>query len=133
MSLMPSTLIAAAASSLSLVLGFVRDVLLANALGTVPVADAFLAAFRLPNAMRRILSEGALNAGLVPIYARLRSDGDVDDARRFAGEAFSATALALAAVTALVEIGAGLVVLLLAAGTVEDPAVHALATVYLRL
>lgn len=132
MSLVQSTLIVAGASSLSRVLGFVRDVLLANALGAGPVADAFLAAFRLPNAVRRILSEGALNAGFVPIYARLRSQESAAAASRFAGEAFSATALALAVVTAAVELGAGLVVLVLAAGTVEDPAVHDLATVYLR-
>jgi putative peptidoglycan lipid II flippase len=71
---MRSTLIVAAASSLSRVLGFVRDVLLASTLGAGPVADAFLAAFRVPNAVRRILSEGALNAGFIPIYARLRSE-----------------------------------------------------------
>ena len=84
MSLMRSTLIVAAASSLSRVLGFVRDVLLANALGAGPVADAFLAAFRVPNAVRRILSEGALNAGFIPIYAGLRSERGSDAAEQFA-------------------------------------------------
>jgi putative peptidoglycan lipid II flippase len=132
MSLVRSTLIVAAASSLSRVLGFVRDVLLASALGAGPVADAFLAAFRVPNAVRRILSEGALNAGFVPIYARLRTEAGPEAAGRFAGQAFSATALALVAITGAVELGAGLVVLLLAAGTVEDPAVHDLAALYLR-
>ena len=132
MSLMRSTLIVAAASCLSRVLGFVRDVLLASALGAGPVADAFLAAFRVPNAVRRILSEGALNAGFVPIYARLRSERGSEAAGRFAGQAFSATALALLAVTAVVELGAGLVVLLVAAGTAEHPAVHELAAFFVR-
>ncbi|MCY4542720.1 MAG: lipid II flippase MurJ, partial [Rhodobacteraceae bacterium] len=48
-------------TSLSRVLGFVRDILFAAVLGAGPVADAFLVAFSLPNMFRRILAEGALN------------------------------------------------------------------------
>src|SRR5262249_11238220 len=50
----------------SRLLGFARDSLIAALLGTGAVADAFLAAFQLVNVVRRLLSEGALNAALVP-------------------------------------------------------------------
>ena len=50
----------------SRLLGFVRDSMIAALLGAGPVADAFLMAFQLVNVVRRLLTEGALNAALVP-------------------------------------------------------------------
>ncbi|HKG84846.1 MAG TPA: lipid II flippase MurJ [Beijerinckiaceae bacterium] len=70
MSLARSTLVVGFATALSRVLGFARDMLIARALGAGAVADAFFIAFRLPNLARRTLSEGALNAGFVPLYLR---------------------------------------------------------------
>jgi putative peptidoglycan lipid II flippase len=58
MSIARSSLIVGLSSALSRLLGFARDVLLAAALGAVPAADAFLAAFRIPNLLRRVLGEG---------------------------------------------------------------------------
>ena len=56
----------------SRLLGFVRDSLVAALLGAGAVADAFLAAFQLVNVIRRLLSEGGLNAALVPAWLRVR-------------------------------------------------------------
>ena len=46
----------------SRLLGFARDSMIAALLGAGPVADAFLVAFQLVNVVRRLLTEGALNA-----------------------------------------------------------------------
>ena len=60
----------------SRLLGFARDSMIAALLGAGPVADAFLAAFQLVNVVRRLLTEGALNAALVPAWLREReTDG----------------------------------------------------------
>ena len=48
----------------SRLLGFLRDAMMAALLGAGPVADAFLVAFQLVNVIRRLLTEGALNAAL---------------------------------------------------------------------
>ena len=53
----------------SRLLGFVRETLIAAALGAGPVADAFYAAFRFPNLFRRLFAEGAFNAAFVPLFA----------------------------------------------------------------
>ena len=50
----------------SRLLGFARDSLIAALLDTNAVADSFLAAFQLVNIMQQLLSEGTLNAALVP-------------------------------------------------------------------
>ncbi len=57
-------------SAASRVLGFVRDALLAYALGGGAAADAFFVAFRLPNAARRLLGEGSLALALIPALTR---------------------------------------------------------------
>lgn len=129
MSLLRSSLLVGAGAVASRLLGFARDILIAGTLGAGPVADAFLAAYQLPNLVRRTLSEGGLNAALVPALARL--DGEA--ARRFAGEALAALALALLALVAAVELSAGLTVLLLAPGLGSDPGTLALAGLYSRL
>ena len=60
----------------SRLLGFVRDSMIAALLGAGPVADAFLVAFQFVNVVRRLLTEGALNAALVPAWLQLReTDG----------------------------------------------------------
>ena len=62
----------------SRILGFIRDSMIAALLGAGPVADAFLVAFQFINVARRSLTEGALNAALVPGYLRIReTEGQV--------------------------------------------------------
>lgn len=72
---------------ISRVLGFVRDILIASFLGTGPVADAWVVAFRFPNLFRRFFAEGAFNSAFVPLYSkRLEGEGPTA-AKSFAEEA----------------------------------------------
>ena len=58
------------ATAASRVLGFVREATIAALLGAGPVADAFYAAFRLPNLFRRLFAEGPFNAAFVPLFTK---------------------------------------------------------------
>ncbi|MGO4524445.1 murein biosynthesis integral membrane protein MurJ [Microvirga sp. 2MCAF35] len=129
MSLIRSSLLVGLGSMASRVLGFVRDMLFAQALGAGPVADAFLAAFRLPNLVRRIVGEGGLNPALIPALSAL----EPDDQATTAGDVMSVFGLALLGLTALVEIGAGLLALALAPGLHDDGGTLALVALYTRL
>ena len=53
-------------TSVSRVLGLVRDQLALGILGAGGINDAFVTAFNLPNLFRRLLGEGALTAAFVP-------------------------------------------------------------------
>src|SRR5215475_16187183 len=86
----------------SRLLGFARDAMIAGLLGTGPVADAFLAAFQLVNVARRLLSEGALNAALVPAWLRLRESNGAEAAAAFAGRVLGTISAALVAATLLI-------------------------------
>lgn len=57
-----------AATAVSRVLGFLRDMVIAQAFGVSAAADAFFVAFRIPNALRELLGEGALSAAFIPVY-----------------------------------------------------------------
>ena len=100
----------------SRLLGFARDSMLAALLGAGPVADAFLAAFQLVNIIRRLLSEGALNAALVPAWLRLRDTQGADAAAAFAGRVLGSVSSALVIVTVLIGIFMPLVISVLAPG-----------------
>lgn len=54
--------------SLSRILGFIRDILIARYVGVSVLSDAFFAAFRLPNFFRRVFAEGAFNSSFIPIF-----------------------------------------------------------------
>ncbi|MEM9579810.1 MAG: murein biosynthesis integral membrane protein MurJ [Pseudomonadota bacterium] len=82
---------------LSRVLGFLRDALILNYLGTGPAYQAFVVAFRLPNMFRRFFAEGAFNMAFVPMFAkRLQAQ---DGAENFAREAFAGLATVLIILT----------------------------------
>ncbi|DAB30665.1 MAG TPA: murein biosynthesis integral membrane protein MurJ, partial [Sulfurimonas sp. UBA12504] len=56
----------------SRVLGFLRDLLTASALGANIYSDIFFIAFKLPNLFRRIFAEGAFTQVFIPAFARSR-------------------------------------------------------------
>ena len=73
----------------SRVVGFLRDILIAAALGTGPVADAFFVAFRFPSLFRRLFAGCAFNAAFVPLFSgRLEAEG-IAAAKTFAEDALA--------------------------------------------
>ncbi len=66
-SLIRSTGLIGAATAISRVLGFVRDIVIAGFFGTGLYAQAFVVAFRIPNLLRDLIGEGATNAAFVPV------------------------------------------------------------------
>jgi putative peptidoglycan lipid II flippase len=87
----------AAGILLSRLLGLIRNRVFAHYFGTSDAADAFNAAFRIPNFLQNLFGEGVLSASFIPVYAGLRARGDEAEAKRVAG----ATAALLGLATAL--------------------------------
>jgi putative peptidoglycan lipid II flippase len=110
----------------SRVLGFLRDMLMADLIGAGPVADAFFAANKLPNLFRRLFGEGAFNAAFVPEFSGLLTTEGPDAARRFAQEAIAVMAFWLGTLTILGEIFMPQIMHVFAPGFVADPAKFAL-------
>jgi len=102
--------------------GYVRDKALAWVLGADTLNDAFRTAFRIPNAFRALLAEGALHAAFVPALSKLGDDGDDGRAARELVRGVSAALLlALAVVVGLGILASPLLVRLYAQGFAEQP------------
>ncbi|MGB7435186.1 MAG: murein biosynthesis integral membrane protein MurJ [Candidatus Acidiferrum sp.] len=75
----------AAGILLSRIAGLIRDRVFAHYFGNSDAADAFRAAFRIPNLLQNLFGEGVLSASFIPVYARLLASGDKEEARKTAG------------------------------------------------
>ena len=106
---------------LSRLLGFVRDMLMANVLGTGLAADAFFAAFRFPNLFRRLFAEGAFNAAFIPLFSGALENQGEEEARLFAARIISWLAGFLVIFTVIVEIFMPQVLVPFVPGFLDDP------------
>ncbi|MBM3569844.1 MAG: murein biosynthesis integral membrane protein MurJ [Alphaproteobacteria bacterium] len=111
----------------SRVLGFLRDLLFAAALGAGPVADAFFVAFKLPNFFRRLFAEGAFSAAFVPLYNELSARQGQAAARAFAEQALALLLTAVLGLVVVMQAAMPWVMHLLAPGFVGDESRFALA------
>ena len=84
----PAALVAAGIL-LSRIVGLVRERVFGFYFGVTDEADAFRAAFRIPNLLQNLFGEGVLSASFIPVYASLVADGEREDATRVAGAVFS--------------------------------------------
>lgn len=96
-----SALAVGAGILISRIIGLIRQRVFSHYFGTSAAADAFNAAFRIPNFLQNTFGEGALSASFIPVYAKLLAKGDEKEASHVA----SAVLGLLALVTSLVVLG----------------------------
>ena len=84
----------AAGILISRIVGLVRQRVFSHYFGQFDAADAFYAAFRVPNFLQNLFGEGVLSASFIPVYARLLAEGDDEEASRVAGAVGALLALA---------------------------------------
>jgi len=90
----------AAGILLSRLAGLIRLRVFAHYFGLSAAADAFNAAFRIPNVLQNLFGEGALSGSFIPVYAGLLASGDRDEADRVAGAVGGLLAVAVSVIVA---------------------------------
>jgi putative peptidoglycan lipid II flippase len=112
--------IVAAGTLASRVLGLVRDQTIA-AVFSRGITDAFFVAFTIPNVLRQLLAEGAVQSAVLPVLSKTRENDGEAAAKRFfsATRGLSLTVLLLTSVLGVVL--APLLVELFASGYSEHP------------
>lgn len=133
MSLLKNFATVGGATASSRVLGFIRDMFIAAALGTGPVAEAFFVAQRLPNLFRRLFAEGAFASAFVPLFAKTHESDGAAEARRFAEESLAVLAAALVVFTIIAELAMVWLTFALAPGFVVEPEKFDLAVLLSRI
>lgn len=83
----------------SRLLGFVRDAVIAWFLGAGFSSDAFIAAFRIPNLLRRLFAEGSLSSAFVPVFSEYMVHHSREEAFAMARSAFRLLGIVLFLVT----------------------------------
>lgn len=118
--LLKSTAVVSVMTLVSRVSGLIRDVVMANILGSGGVADAFFVAFRIPNFLRRIFGEGAFSQAFIPVFSEL-TETNTQEAKRFVNATAGVLALITLGLSILGVIFAPFLVSLYAYGYVEKP------------
>ena len=96
--------------------GFIRQRFFAQYFGLSDPADAFIAAFRIPNFLQNLFGEGALSASFIPVYAALVTRNEREEAARVAGAVAALLALVTAILVLFGILAAPLLVTLIAPG-----------------
>jgi putative peptidoglycan lipid II flippase len=104
----------------SRILGFVRDLVLAQVFGANAQTDAFFVAFKIPNFLRRLFAEGAFATAFVPVLTEYRTQREYRELKDFVDHVAGSLGLVVLAVSLLGVVAAPLVVSLFAFGWVID-------------
>ena len=120
-------------TTLSRILGYVRDFFIARVFGAGLATDAFFVAFRIPNLLRRLFAEGAFSQAFVPILAEVRGRESAEATRTLIDCVSTALFLALVVTAALGIALAPLVVYVSAPGFAAEPGKFDLTVTMLRI
>ena len=83
--LLGSWSLVAGLTTVSRVLGLVREIAFARFLGAGVVMDAFIVAFRIPGLFRHFFAEGALTQSFIPVYSERMQTGSKEELRILLG------------------------------------------------
>ena len=121
------------ATLLSRTLGYVRDMVMASYFGAGLVSDAFIAAFRIPNLLRRLFGEGSLSIAFVSVFTRCLSRQGRLEAERLACSALRLLTVVLLIASGVAILFAPAIVHLVAYGFTDDPQKYELCVRLTRL
>ncbi len=118
---------------LSRILGFVRDIIIARYFGAGLGADAFIVAFRIPNFLRRLFSEGAFSQAFVPVLSEYKATRSLSEVRQLSDHMVAVLGSGLFVVTLVGIVAAPLLVMVFAPGFLDQTDKYALTTELLRI
>lgn len=130
-SLLRSSVVFSAMTLVSRVLGLVRDTLLARYFDVV-VTDAFFAALRIPNTLRRFFAEGGFANAFVPVFSATKTQ-QPEQLRDLLAHTIGTLLTLLVGVTVLGVLGSAVILQGVAFGLVDNPEQFLLAEQMLRI
>jgi putative peptidoglycan lipid II flippase len=109
--LLKSTALVGAMTLISRLLGFVRDMLIARLFEVDPATDAFFAAVKLPNFLRRLFAEGTFAHAFVPALTDYKENHSQAELKGFIDKTAGTRALILFLLTAAGVVAAPLLIM----------------------
>jgi putative peptidoglycan lipid II flippase len=121
MNLLKTLLSVGGMTTISRILGFVRDSIIARVFGVGIETDAFFVAFKIPNLLRRISAEGAFTQAFVPILSEYKNKKSKIEVNYLISKVATLLGFFLVLVTLLGVFGAPWLIYISAPGFVSDP------------
>jgi putative peptidoglycan lipid II flippase len=106
---------------LSRILGFFRDMVIANFFGAGMAADAFFVAFRIPNLWRRLVGEGSLTISFIPVYTEYLTQRSEEETRKVTHIAFTLAGVILLILTFFGILFSPILIRIVAPGFIHIP------------
>lgn len=110
-----------AGTLLSRILGFLRDMVIANFFGAGLAADAFFVAFRIPNLWRRLVGEGSLTISFIPVYTEYLTRHSEKESQEVTDIAFTMAGIILLLLTLLGILFSPILIQIIAPGFLRIP------------
>lgn len=117
----------------SRILGFIRDIILANLFGANAAADAFYIAYRIPNLLRELFAEGSMSSAFIPVFTEYHSTRSKQETWELASAAFTTLLTLVTLVSLLGILAAPSLVWMLAPGLHDDLAQLATTTLLTQI
>jgi len=117
----------------SRILGFIREILFAKFFGIGNAMQAFLMAFTIPNALRELAAEGAVNTALIPVLTEYNVKKTKDEFWRLANVIFNLFLVVLSVIVIIGVLLSPILVRIIAPGFMKDPEKFALTVRFTRI
>ena len=114
------------ATGLSRVAGLVREIVAASVFGVTGAMSAFTIAFQVPNLVRALFADAALQGAFVPVFSELLEKGSRREAFKVASGLLSLLTLVLGALTLVFLLAAPWLMKLIAPGFDDQPELQGL-------
>ena len=116
------------ATALSRIMGLVREIVAASMFGVKGPMSAFTIAFQVPNLVRALVADAALQGAFVPVFTELLEKGNRREAFKVASALLSLIAMVLGSLTLLFLLAAPPIIELVTPGFDDEPALRDLTT-----
>jgi putative peptidoglycan lipid II flippase len=121
------------ATFISRILGFVKDMILAQFFGATGSADTFFVAFRIPNLLRELFAEGSMSSALIPVLTEYQTKHGKEEARRLVRITFTFILIVVGCVCLAGIVFSPAIVSAIAPGFLKSPEKFSLAVLLTRV
>ncbi|NQX90096.1 MAG: murein biosynthesis integral membrane protein MurJ [Halioglobus sp.] len=131
--LMRSSALVGSMTLLSRTVGLFRDIVIASFVGASANADAFFVAFKIPNFLRRLFSEGAFSQAFIPVLADYKQAGSRAAVRGLIDRVAGVLGGTLLLLSLVAIMAAPLITALFAPGFISQPEKFGLTAAMIRI
>lgn len=121
------------ATFISRILGYLKDMILANFFGATGIADTFFVAFRIPNLLRELFAEGSMSSAFIPVLTEYHTKKGADEAKRLVRVSFTFILTFLGLICIAGIIFTPIIVSIIAPGFLDNPSKFSLTVVLTRI